>query len=99
MLDDVERAVDDGVNSYKLLGKDARAVPAGGASEIEIARQLQQFGRKVGGGEGQVRTGWVQGKGIRSAKKRSTSSAWPIPQPATVRPPHFTSSPAAGDWP
>ncbi|PSC71471.1 T-complex theta subunit [Micractinium conductrix] len=49
MLDDVERAVDDGVNSYKLLGKDARAVPAGGASEIEIARQLQQFGRKETG--------------------------------------------------
>lgn len=48
MLDDVERAVDDGVNSYKLLGKDPRAVPAGGATEIEIARQLQQFGRKVG---------------------------------------------------
>lgn len=39
--------MDDGVNSYKLLGKDARAVPAGGASEIEIARQLQQYGRKV----------------------------------------------------
>ncbi|EFN58038.1 hypothetical protein CHLNCDRAFT_34430 [Chlorella variabilis] len=49
MLDDVERAVDDGVNSYKLLGKDARAVPAGGATEIEIARQLQQFGRKETG--------------------------------------------------
>lgn len=48
MLDDVERAVDDGVNSYKLLGRDARAVPAGGATEIEIAHQLQQWGRKVG---------------------------------------------------
>jgi T-complex protein 1 subunit theta len=48
MLDDVERAVDDGVNSYKLLGKDPRAVPAGGAAEVEVARQLQQFGRKVG---------------------------------------------------
>ena len=56
MLDDIERAVDDGVNSYKLLGKDARAVAAGGATEIEIARQLQQWGRKVGG-EGQGRGG------------------------------------------
>jgi T-complex protein 1 subunit theta len=50
MLDDVERAVDDGVNSYKLLGKDPRAVPAGGGSEIEIARQLLQYGRKVRAG-------------------------------------------------
>ncbi len=47
MLDDIERAVDDGVNSYKLLCRDARAVPAGGASEVEIARQLQALGRKV----------------------------------------------------
>jgi T-complex protein 1 subunit theta len=48
MLDDVERAVDDGVNGYKALCKDARALPAGGATEIELARQLQQLGRKVG---------------------------------------------------
>lgn len=43
--------MDDGVNSYKLLGKDPRAVPAGGGSEIEIARQLLQYGRKVLGWE------------------------------------------------
>lgn len=49
MLDDIERAVDDGVNSYKLLCRDARAVPAGGASEVEIARQLQALGRKETG--------------------------------------------------
>ena len=49
MLDDVERAVDDGVNAYKALCKDARIVPAGGATEIEIARQLAAFGRKETG--------------------------------------------------
>lgn len=49
MLDDFERAVDDGVNSYKALCRDARSVPAGGATEIELARQLQQFGRKETG--------------------------------------------------
>ena len=32
MLDDVERAVDDGVNAYKALCKDARVLPAGGAT-------------------------------------------------------------------
>ena len=39
-LDDVERAVDDGVNAYKALCKDSRMVPGGGASEIEVAKQV-----------------------------------------------------------
>ncbi|KAK9824017.1 hypothetical protein WJX72_006993 [[Myrmecia] bisecta] len=49
VLDDLERAVDDGVNSYKALCKDARTVPAGGAMELEIAKQLRDFGRKETG--------------------------------------------------
>lgn len=48
-LDDVERAVDDGINSYKALCKDSRVVPAGGASEIEIARRVTEFGKKQTG--------------------------------------------------
>jgi T-complex protein 1 subunit theta len=49
MLDDVERAVDDGVNAYKTLCREARLLPAGGATEIEVARQLASFGRKETG--------------------------------------------------
>lgn len=49
MLDDVERAVDDGVNAYKALCRDARCVPAGGASELEMARQVADFGKKQTG--------------------------------------------------
>lgn len=49
MLDDVERACDDGVNAFKALAKDARIVPAGGATEIEIARRVSEFGRKQTG--------------------------------------------------
>jgi T-complex protein 1 subunit theta len=49
-LDDVERAVDDGVNSYRALGRDARALPAGGAVEAELARRLHQLARKASGG-------------------------------------------------
>ncbi|KAL4533209.1 hypothetical protein Ndes2526A_g08653 [Nannochloris sp. 'desiccata'] len=49
MLDDVERAIDDGVNAYKALCRDARMLPAGGATEIEVARQLAAFGRKETG--------------------------------------------------
>lgn len=48
-LDDVERAVDDGVNSYRALGRDARALPAGGAVEAELARRLHQLARKETG--------------------------------------------------
>mmetsp|Transcript_11966 Transcript_11966/g.35927 ORF Transcript_11966/g.35927 Transcript_11966/m.35927 type:complete len:556 (-) Transcript_11966:2647-4314(-) len=49
LLDDVERAVDDGVNAYKALCRDARAVSAGGALEMEVARQLREFGGKQSG--------------------------------------------------
>lgn len=48
-MDDVERAVDDGINGYKALCKDARLVPAGGATEIEIAARLAEYGRKETG--------------------------------------------------
>jgi len=40
ILDDVERALEDGVNLYKGLTKDGRFVAGGGATEIELARQV-----------------------------------------------------------
>lgn len=48
-MDDIERAVDDGVNAYKALTKDSRTLPAGGATEIELAHRLAAFGRKQTG--------------------------------------------------
>lgn len=48
-LDDVERAVNDGVNAFKALGRDPRVVPAGGASEIEIARRVADMGKRQTG--------------------------------------------------
>lgn len=48
-LDDVERAVNDAINCYKALGRDARAVPAAGATEIEIARRVSEYGQKQTG--------------------------------------------------
>ncbi|CAL5380523.1 unnamed protein product [Camellia sinensis] len=43
ILDDIERAVDDGVNTYKAMCRDSRIVPAAAATEIELARRLKEF--------------------------------------------------------
>ena len=43
-MDDIERAVDDGVNTFKALTRDNRFVPGAGASEIELAKEISSFG-------------------------------------------------------
>lgn len=48
-LDDVERAIDDGVNVIKSLTRDDRLIPGAGASEIELARRVYEFGEKTSG--------------------------------------------------
>lgn len=48
-LDDVERAVDDGVNVVKAITKDARLVPGAGSTEIQLVERLQAFGEKTPG--------------------------------------------------
>ncbi|XP_038078312.1 T-complex protein 1 subunit theta-like isoform X2 [Patiria miniata] len=49
LMDDIERAVDDGVNTYKALTKDGRLVPGGGATEIELAKRLASYGETIPG--------------------------------------------------
>ncbi|CAH9102398.1 unnamed protein product [Cuscuta europaea] len=43
ILDDLERAVNDGVNTYKAMCRDSRTVPGAAATEIELARRLKEF--------------------------------------------------------
>ncbi|KAF8395973.1 hypothetical protein HHK36_017584 [Tetracentron sinense] len=49
ILDDLERAVDDGVNTYKAMCRDSRIVPGAAATEIELARKLKEFSFKETG--------------------------------------------------
>lgn len=51
ILNDVERAVDDGVNIVKAMGKNAPChfIAGGGAADIEIARRLLDHGAKSTG--------------------------------------------------
>ncbi|ORX35956.1 t-complex protein 1, thetasubunit (tcp-1-theta) [Kockovaella imperatae] len=48
-LDDLERSLDDGINTVRILMKDGRLVPGAGASEIEIAKRVTSFGGKTAG--------------------------------------------------
>lgn len=51
IMDDIERAVDDGVNSYKCATKDGRCLPGAGATEIELARRLASYAETCPGME------------------------------------------------
>ncbi|CAE6498879.1 unnamed protein product [Rhizoctonia solani] len=48
-LDDMERAIDDGVNVIKALVKDDRLVPGAGATEIELAKRVESYGASLKG--------------------------------------------------
>ncbi|XP_018577469.1 T-complex protein 1 subunit theta [Anoplophora glabripennis] len=42
-MDDIERAIDDGVNTFKCISRDGRFVPGAGATEAELAVQLTKY--------------------------------------------------------
>ncbi|TFK20844.1 t-complex protein 1 [Coprinopsis marcescibilis] len=48
-LDDLERAIDDGVNVIKGLLKDPRLVPGAGSTELELAKRVDAYGSGLKG--------------------------------------------------
>jgi T-complex protein 1 subunit theta len=49
IMDDIERAIDDGVNTYRALCRDPRVIPGAGATEIELAMKIRRFGEETPG--------------------------------------------------
>jgi T-complex protein 1 subunit theta len=48
-LDDVERAIDDGVNVVKAITRDARLVPGAGATEMQLVERIKTIADKTPG--------------------------------------------------
>ncbi|VEU21445.1 DEKNAAC102383 [Brettanomyces naardenensis] len=48
-MDDVERAIDDGVASIKSILKDPRLVPGAGSTEAELVKRITAYGEKTPG--------------------------------------------------
>lgn len=49
IMDDIERAIDDGVNCFKALTRDSRMVPGAGAVEMELAQRISTYGQTIPG--------------------------------------------------
>lgn len=45
VLDDIERAIDNGVNAVKSLIRDNRLVAGAGATEMYIANEIQKLAK------------------------------------------------------
>lgn len=46
-LDDIERAIDDGVNVVKAITRDTRLLPGAGATEIQLIERVSAFGDRT----------------------------------------------------
>jgi len=49
LMDDIERAVDDGVNTFKALCRDPRFVAGAGAVEMQLSRRVDEYSQQCVG--------------------------------------------------
>ncbi|OTF80454.1 T-complex protein 1 subunit theta-like protein, partial [Euroglyphus maynei] len=49
LMDDIERAMNDGLNTFKVLTRDGRLVAGAGACEIELARKITDYAETLPG--------------------------------------------------
>jgi T-complex protein 1 subunit theta len=47
LMEDIERAIDDGVNAFKNLVKEPRFIAGAGASEIQLAQELDAYANTI----------------------------------------------------
>lgn len=59
-LDDLERSIDDGVNNVRIILRDGRLVPGAGASEIELAARVAEYGAVTPGLSQHAITRWAE---------------------------------------
>jgi T-complex protein 1 subunit theta len=48
-MDDIERAIDDGVNTFKAITRDNRFLPGAGATEVELAAKIATYADTIPG--------------------------------------------------
>ena len=46
LINDVERALDDGIHAFKTLCADPRLLPGAGAVELELSKRLREFAKE-----------------------------------------------------
>jgi len=51
VMDDLERAIHDGINTIRAMCRENHFVPGAGAVEIEISKKIQEYGEKFIGNE------------------------------------------------
>ncbi len=51
VMDEIERAIEDGIGDVSCVLKSGLVVPGGGAIEMEVSRRLNQFGQTLSGRE------------------------------------------------
>ena len=76
VIDEIERAMKDGLGDIVCCLNSGRIVPGGGAVEIELARRLRQFGQTLSGREQLAVEEFASALGIYSLNTCGKCRTW-----------------------